>query len=108
MGSRSPRTRLLSPASSTLPSVGSQSSPPKVPRQPPRSPPQVFRAFQEVPQLPPVGQALIVPQARDAHAPQGVGDAEALLGAEVPQISGQVPRVECVAGPDGIHLRRLE
>src|SRR5919112_2379275 len=83
-------------------------SPLKVPRLAPGSPPQLLPALQEIPQLSSIRQPFIVPEGSDAHGTHGVGDAQTLLGTEIPEISGQVPRVEGVPGPDRVHLRRLE
>src|SRR5215203_4454008 len=83
-------------------------SPLKVPRLAPGSPPHLLPALQEIPQLSPIRQPFVVPEGSDAHSAHSVGDAETLLGTEIPQIPGQVPCVESVTGPDGIHLRRLE
>src|SRR5215212_1375822 len=83
-------------------------SPLKVPRLAPGSPPHLLSTLQKIPQLPAIRQPFIVPEGSDAHGTHGVGNAQTLLRAEIPEISGQVPRVEGVPGPDRVHLRRLE
>src|SRR5215210_7249660 len=83
-------------------------SPLKVPRLASGSPSHLLPAFQEIPQLLLIRQPFVVPEGSDAHGTHGVGDAQTLLGTEIPQVPGQVPRVESVSGPDWVHRRRLE
>src|SRR5919112_2929004 len=69
---------------------------------------QSFSAFYECPQLLPVRQAFVVPQSQHVQGTHGVSDAETFLRREIPQPTGEIPSVEGIAGPDGIHLRYLE
>src|SRR5215210_1705214 len=85
------------------PPVGSSSY-----RSPRGSPPQRSFIVEKGPQLILVGQALVVPEGRDAQGAHRVGHAQTFLCGQVPQMAGQVSGSEGVAGSHGIDLRHRE